>query len=194
MTIQDYDLKEKIRYGVVAVHGILKMIGENCERGGLKETPERVAKAWLEWTSGYGVDAKTVLKEFEDGGENYDEMVIERNVPFYSHCEHHMAPFFGTITVAYIPKHKIVGLSKLARLSDVFAKRLQVQERFTSQVGHALQNYLCPKGVGVIVKARHLCMESRGVHKQGQDTVTSCLLGAFREPAVRQEFMTLSAI
>lgn len=180
--------------GVEAVRELLLFIGEDPERGGLKETPVRVAKAWLEWTSGYEISPKDVLKEFEDGAENYDEMVVQRALPFYSHCEHHLAPFFGFATVAYIPNKKIVGLSKLARLVDIFSKRLQVQERLTSQIAMALEDCLQPKGVGVVVVARHLCMESRGVQKQGEDTVTCKLTGVFRSGVVREEFLNLSTV
>lgn len=168
---------------------LLQQIGENPDRGGLKETPERVARAWQHWTSGYGTDPKDVLKEFEDGGEDYDNMVVVKDIPFYSHCEHHMAPFFGTATIGYIPDGRIVGLSKLSRLLDVFAHRLQVQERLTRQVAHALYDVLRPKGVGVRITARHLCMESRGVKKQGHETVTTELIGVFRDAAVRAEFL-----
>jgi GTP cyclohydrolase IA len=172
---------------------LLQHIGEDPDRGGLKETPKRVLKAWKEWTSGYGVDPKSVLKVFEDGAERYDEMIVVKDIPFFSHCEHHLAPFFGTATIAYIPDQKIVGLSKLGRVLEIFARRLQVQERLTSQVAYAIQETLQPKGVGVLVKARHLCMESRGFSRQGHHTVTSCLLGAmFSDIRARQEFMALS--
>lgn len=173
------------------IRDLLRMVGENPKRGGLLETPKRVVKAWKEWTSGYGQDPKDHLKVFEDGGENYSEMVIERNLPFYSHCEHHLAPFFGVAYIAYIPNGKVVGLSKIQRVLDIFAKRLQVQERITVQVADALFDHLQPKGVGVILRARHLCMESRGVCKQGHDTTTSALRGNFHEPQVRQEFLAL---
>lgn len=171
---------------------LLQQIGEDPNRGGLRETPRRVARAWQDWTSGYDVDPSSVLKAFEDGGEQYDEMVAVVDIPFYSHCEHHMAPFFGAATIAYIPDGKIVGLSKLSRLLDVYARRLQVQERLTQQVAHALMDHLSPKGVGVRLKARHLCMESRGVAQHGHQTVTTSLLGVFRDGAVRAEFLALT--
>src|ERR1700720_275570 len=142
------------------------VIGEDVTRGGLHETPKRVVKAWKEWTSGYGKNAADLLKTFEDGANGCDEMVLVKNIPFYTHCEHHLAPFFGTATIAYIPNGKIVGLSKLSRLLDMYARRLQVQERLTNQVADALFEHLEPKGVGVIVQARHLCMESRGTCQQ----------------------------
>lgn len=175
------------------VKRILQYVGEDPARPGLLETPQRVARAWDAWTAGYHVDPATVLKTFEDGAERYDEMVVVKDIPFYSHCEHHMAPFFGTATIAYIPDRKIVGLSKLSRLLEVYARRLQVQERLTTQVAEALANHLAPRGVGVLIRARHLCMESRGVCKQGHHTVTSSLRGVLREdPAARAEFMAIA--
>lgn len=166
---------------------------ENGVRGGLQETPMRVAKAWEFWTSGYGVDPAEVLKTFEDGAEGVDEMVLVKDLPFYSHCEHHMAAIFGTATIAYLPNGKIVGLSKLSRLLDIFARRLQVQERLTCQVADALMTHLEPKGCGVVIKARHLCMESRGICQQGHHTVTSALRGLFKDDtAVRAEFLALA--
>lgn len=172
---------------------LLQYIGEDPNRPGLLETPHRVAKAWADWTAGYGQDPASILKVFEDGAEECDEMVVVRDIPFYSHCEHHLAPFFGTADIAYIPNGRIVGLSKLSRLLDVFARRLQVQERLTSQVAGALWEHLQPKGVGVTLKARHLCMESRGINRQGHHTVTSALRGVFKEDArVRAEFQNLT--
>lgn len=177
------------------VESLLEEIVPNAKREGLEDTPLRVAKAWAEWTSGYGKDPKDILKVFEDGAEKYDEFVMVRNIPFYSHCEHHLAPFFGTATVSYIPDGKIVGLSKLARLVDIFAKRLQVQERLTKEIADAIEENLVPKGVAVVIKARHLCMESRGVNKQGEDTVTSALRGVIKEdPAARAEFFHLAGL
>lgn len=173
------------------VRRMLQHIGEDANREGLLETPHRVAKAWETWCSGYGVDPSTVLKEFEDGGERYDEMILVRDIPFYSHCEHHMAPFFGTADIAYIPDGKIVGLSKLSRLLDVFARRLQVQERLTAQVADALMDHLKAKGAAVSLRARHLCMESRGIQKQGSETVTNALRGVFMsKPEARAEFFS----
>lgn len=166
---------------------------ENGVRGGLQETPMRVAKAWEHWTSGYHIDPADVLKTFEDGAEGVDEMVLVKDIPFYSHCEHHMAPIFGTATIAYLPYGKIVGLSKLSRLLDIFARRLQVQERLTCQVADALMEHLQPRGCGVVIRARHLCMESRGVCQQGHHTVTSALRGLFKDDqSVRSEFLALA--
>ena len=172
---------------------LLQYIGEDPAREGLLETPDRVAKAWKHWTKGYDESPEEVLKVFEDGAENYDEMVLVRDIPFYSHCEHHLAPFFGTATVAYVPNGKIVGLSKVNRLVDMFARRLQVQERLTSQIADALADHLKPKGVGVVLRARHLCMESRGVCQQGHHTITSALRGVLAtKPEARAEFMALA--
>jgi len=172
------------------VKELLSMVGEDPERGGLKETPARVVKAWKHWTKGYDINPADILKEFEDGAQDVDQMVIVKDIPIYSHCEHHLAPIFGTATIAYIPNGKIVGLSKLLRLADCFARRLQVQERLTNQIADALQEHLNPIGVGVYIKARHMCMESRGVCQQGHHTITSALRGAIKnDPASRAEFL-----
>lgn len=172
-----------------AVREILGYVGET-DREGLKETPHRVAKAWKHWCRGYNVDIAALLKVFEDGADNYDQMVIVKDIPIYSKCEHHLADIFGTATIAYIPNGKIVGLSKLSRLADAFARRLQVQERLTSQIADALVEHLQPLGVGVVIKARHMCMESRGICQQGHHTVTTALRGVIKEqPETRAEFM-----
>jgi GTP cyclohydrolase I len=171
---------------------LLEFVGEDPQRGGLHETPARVTKAWQFWCSGYGKKAEDLLKVFEDGAEKHDQMITVQNIPIYSHCEHHLAPIFGTATVAYVPNGKIVGLSKLSRLADMFARRLQVQERMTDQIADALFEHLKPLGVGVVIKARHLCMESRGVCQQGHQTITTALRGVMRDqPAARAEFMRL---
>lgn len=171
----------------------LKSIGEDPDRPGLKETPHRVAKAWKHWASGYEQDPASVLKAFEDGAEQYNELIVVRNIPVYSHCEHHLAPFFGKATVGYMPNGKIVGLSKLTRLMDCFAKRLQVQERLTIQVANALMEHLQPKAVGVVIRCRHLCMESRGIKTAGEETVTSAMLGELQPNlAMRTEFLDLA--
>lgn len=175
---------------VRALEGVAR---EEELRGGLQETPARVAKAWQYWTSGYGMDPAAILKTFDDGADGYDEMVILKDTPFYSQCEHHLAPFFGTATVVYIPNGRVAGLSKLSRLVDIFARRLQVQERLTVQIADALQEHLDPLGVGVLIKARHMCMESRGICKQGHHTVTSALRGVVKtQPATRAEFMAIA--
>lgn len=172
---------------------LLQFVGEDASREGLLETPARVAKAWGHWCSGYGKDPASLLKVFEDGAERYDQMVIVKDIPLYSHCEHHLAPIFGTASIAYIPNGKIVGLSKLSRLVDMFGRRLQVQERLTDQIADALVEHLQPIGVGVIIKARHLCMESRGICQQGHHTLTTALRGAIKdEPQTRAEFLKLA--
>lgn len=162
-------------------------------REGLLDTPKRVAKAWAHWAGGYSIDIPALLKVFEDGAEGYDQMVIVKDIPIYSKCEHHLADIFGTATIAYIPNGKVVGLSKLSRVADAFARRLQVQERLTNQIADALHEHLQPIGVGVVIKARHMCMESRGLCQQGHHTITSALRGAIKdEPQVRAEFLQLA--
>lgn len=175
------------------VREVLHQVGDDPNRGGVLETPTRVAKAYNHWFSGYGRDPKDVLKVFEDGAEGVDEMVLEVDIPFYSHCEHHMAPFFGLASVAYIPNGKVLGLSKMNRLVDLFARRLQVQERLTNQIADAIEEHLRPKGVGVLVRARHMCVESRGIQHRGCSTTTSALRGCIKdEPEARQEFLLLA--
>ncbi len=171
---------------------LLHQIGENPAREGLRETPARVAKAWAEWAAGYDQHPKDVLKVFEDGAEHYDELIAVSDIGFFSHCEHHLAPIIGTATIAYIPAGRIVGLSKLPRLLNVFAKRLQVQERLTVQVADALMEHVKPLGAACIIKARHLCMESRGIRSGPTWTTTSCLRGVFlTKPEARSELMAL---
>jgi GTP cyclohydrolase IA len=173
---------------------ILQYIGEDVKRGGLLDTPKRVAKAWGEWCSGYKEDVKQHFKTFEDGSEGCDEMVIIKNIPFYSHCEHHMAPFFGTVTIGYIPNGRVLGLSKFSRIVGVFAKRLQVQERLTTQIAECLMEGLNARGVGVVINARHMCMESRGVCQQGSETQSQKLLGIFKEKAdTKAEFLRVAS-
>jgi len=172
---------------------LLSSIGEDPDRPGLHETPARVAKAWQHWTSGYGQEPVEILKAFEDGAEEYNELIVVRGIPVYSHCEHHLAPFFGKATIGYLPKGKIVGLSKLTRLVDIFSKRLQVQERMTIQIANALMEVLEPKAVGVVVRCRHMCMESRGIRTPGEETITSAMLGGLRgNLALRTEFLALA--
>lgn len=162
--------------------------GEDPTREGIQETPARFAKAWAHWTSGYNVDPASLLKSFEEG--DYNEMVIVKDIPLYSKCEHHLADIFGTATVAYIPQGRVVGLSKLSRLVNVFARRLQVQERMTVQIADALfKSPLSPKGVGVRLKCRHMCMESRGICQQGHHTVTTALRGVLEAGDPRNEFL-----
>jgi len=174
-----------------AVQIILRQLGENPEREGLLKTPHRVARALEYLTKGYEEDPKTVI----NGAlftEDYSEMIVLKDLDFFSMCEHHILPFFGKANVAYIPKHRIVGISKLARLVEVFARRLQVQERMTTQIANILMDELDPLGVGVVLRAEHLCMRMRGVEKQNSIVVTSAMLGSFRtHQETRQEFMTL---
>lgn len=175
------------------IQRLIQYVGDDANREGLLETPHRVAKAWKHWCGGYGKDPKEILKVFEDGAEKHDQMVTVKDIPIYSHCEHHMAPIFGTVTISYIPNGKIVGLSKLSRLADMYARRLQVQERLTDQIADALYEHLDAIGVGVVIKARHMCMESRGVCQQGHHTITTSLRGAMRnEPETRAEFLRLA--
>lgn len=171
---------------------LLQFIGEDPTRGGLKETPARFLKAWRHWTKGYGEDPAEVLKTFEDGAANYDEMVVEKNIPAWSTCEHHLAAVRGVAHVGYIPNGKIVGLSKLNRLVDTFGRRLQVQERWTTQIADALVQHLNPKGVAVVIEAEHMCMSSRGVCHQDATTITSAMRGALMDkPEARAEFLRL---
>lgn len=163
-----------------AVHTLLTQIEDCIElRPGLAETPDRVAKAYATWFSGYDVDIAGLFKTFEDGAENTNEMVIVRDIPVYSHCEHHMAPIIGHAVVGYVPNGKIVGLSKLSRVVDAFSRRLQVQERLTNQIADAIQEHLNPKAVCVYIDAKHMCMESRGVKQVcGSSTITKAFRGA----------------
>lgn len=174
-----------------AVSEILRQLGEDPLREGLAKTPERVARALQFLTKGYAEDPKTVI----NGAlfvEEYSEMIVLKHIDFFSLCEHHILPFFGTAHVAYIPKHRIVGISKLARLVEVYSRRLQVQERLTTQIANMLMDELDPLGVGVVLRAEHLCMRMRGVEKQNSIVVTSAMLGAFRtHQETRQEFMAL---
>jgi GTP cyclohydrolase IA len=172
---------------------LLTHLGENPDRQGLLETPHRVEKAWKHWTAGYGSNPAEILKVFEDGAEQYNELIVVRNIPVYSHCEHHLAPFFGAATIGYTPNGRIVGLSKLTRLVDCFARRLQVQERLTIQIAEAMMTHLMPLSAGVVIRCRHMCMESRGIQTPGEETVTSALLGEMRSnPALRSEFLALA--
>jgi GTP cyclohydrolase I len=173
------------------IESLLMELGEDPERQGLKATPARVSKALRQLTDGYGVKPEDVIAGavFD---QDYDEMVLVKDIPFYSLCEHHMLPFFGRCHVGYLPKGKVVGLSKIPRLVGIFAHRLQLQERLTNDIAEALNSALLPKGVGVVVEARHLCMEMRGVEKPGGQMITSCMLGTFRrDPRTRAEFLDL---
>ena len=172
------------------MHEVLIRLGEQPEREGLLQTPQRYAKALQDLTKGYSEDPEEILHGALFSVD-YDEMVIVKDIEMFSLCEHHLLPFFGKVHVAYIPKGKVMGLSKMARLVEVFARRLQVQERLTVQIAETIQKVMQPLGVGVVVEARHLCMMMRGVEKQHSATVTSSMLGAFRAQQTRQEFLSL---
>jgi GTP cyclohydrolase I len=177
-----------------AVRTILRWAGDNPDRGGLVETPARVARALEESFIGYGQDPAAVLQKSFDEIEGYDEMVVLRGVRFESRCEHHMAPILGQAWVAYVPNGRVVGISKLARVVEIYAKRLQIQERLTAQIANTIDDVLKPRGVGVVIKASHHCMTTRGVHKPDSDLVTSRMLGCFRENSeFRQEFLSTTA-
>jgi len=176
---------------VELVESLLVELGEDPDRQGLKATPDRVAKAMRELTDGYGIDPEDVVAGaiFD---QDYDEMVVVKEIAFYSLCEHHMLPFFGNVHVGYLPKGKVIGLSKIPRLVEIFSHRLQIQEQLTRQIAEAINGTLAPKGVGVVVEARHLCMEMRGVETPGGHMMTSCMLGTFRrDPRTRAEFLDL---
>ncbi|MBM3262795.1 MAG: GTP cyclohydrolase I FolE [candidate division Zixibacteria bacterium] len=174
------------------VRSILHEIGEDSDREGLLKTPGRVARSMRFLTKGYEEDVGAVINDAIFEGENYDEMVLVKDIEFYSLCEHHLLPFFGQCHIAYLPDRKIVGLSKIARIVEVFARRLQVQERLTTQIAHTLDHHLKPKGVAVVMEGEHLCMMMRGVEKQHSKMSTSAMLGMFREDrGTRMEFLEL---
>ncbi|CAH6721915.1 GTP cyclohydrolase 1 [[Candida] jaroonii] len=191
--IEQTEEESKAREGRIAeaVKTILTELGEDTSREGLLETPERYARAMLYFTKGYEDNIRDVIKRavFE---EDHDEMVIVRDIEIYSLCEHHLVPFFGKAHIGYIPNKRVLGLSKLARLAEMYARRFQVQERLTKQIAMALSEMLRPRGVAVVIEATHMCMVSRGVQKTGSSTTTSCMLGCFREQQkTREEFLTL---
>ncbi len=175
-----------------AFRTILQWIGEDPDRDGLRETPDRLVRSFREYFAGYDEDPEQVLNKTFSEVEGYDEMIVLRGVTFESHCEHHVAPIIGRVWVGYIPDRRVVGISKLARVVEIFSRRLQIQERLTAQIANAVENALKPRGVAVVVKAAHHCMISRGVHKRGSDLVTSRMLGVFRDqPMTRSEFLSL---
>lgn len=175
-----------------AIATLLLWAGEDPAREGLVDTPARVARAYEDWFSGYSDDPVSYLKRTFEEVEGYDEMIVLRDITFESHCEHHMAPIIGRAHVGYLPSDKVVGISKLARVVDTFARRFQVQEKLTAQIAHCIQDVLKPKGVGVVVDAVHQCMTTRGVHKSGVSMVTSQMLGTFRKDArTRAEFLNM---
>lgn len=175
-----------------AFRTIIRWAGDDPDRPGLAETPSRMSRAFEEFFSGYRQDPAGILQKTFEEIEGYDEMVMLRGIRFESHCEHHLAPIVGRAWVAYVPRGRVVGISKLARVVDAYAKRLQIQEKMTAQIANAIDSALQPKGVGVIIKATHHCMTTRGVHKPDTDLVTSRMLGCFRDnPIKRQEFLSL---
>ena len=180
-----------------AEHAVAKLIewaGEDPGREGLVETPSRVVDAYSEWFSGYAKNPDEIIasSSFSET-ENYDQMIILKDIDFFSHCEHHLCPIVGTATVAYLPTEKVVGISKIARVVDAYARRMQIQERFTQQIASCLMRNLGPLGVGVMVKAKHACMTSRGVRCPASELITCSLLGVFRGPEVRSEFLALAS-
>lgn len=172
------------------IRSIIKLIGDDPDREGVLDTPKRVLKSYKEIFGGYFMDPKKILSTtFEHS--NYNQVVMCRNIEMFSTCEHHMIPFFGTVDIGYIPGDRVVGLSKLARLVEVFSRRLQIQEKLTEQIANAMEEALKPKGVMVVIRAKHMCMCARGIQKQHSDMVTSAIRGAFLKPEARAEFMGL---
>ena len=173
-----------------AVHTLLRWAGDDPAREGLRDTPARVARAFEDWFSGYTQDPEDYLTRTFEEIEGYDDMVILKDIRFESHCEHHLAPIIGRAHVGYLPTNRVVGISKLARVVEAYARRLQVQEKMNSQIAHTIEKILKPKGVAVVIEAGHQCMTTRGVHKTGVTMVTSTMLGAFRENSdTRREFL-----
>ncbi len=192
LLLNDLDTKSQNARAIAAhVREIIRLVGEDPEREGLRKTPERYEKALKFLTSGYHQNFDHVLNG-ATFSVTYDEMVVVKDIEFFSLCEHHLLPFFGKAHVAYLPSNKVVGLSKIARLVNMFARRLQIQERMTCQIAKSIEEKIAPQGVGVIIEARHLCMQMRGVEKQHGSAVTSAMLGAFREnKQTRDEFLAL---
>ena len=175
-----------------AVRTLIQWAGEDPDREGLVGTPERVARSYEEFYAGYGTDPNEILQRTFEEVDGYDEMVVLWDIRFESHCEHHMAPIIGVAHVAYLPHHRVVGISKLARIVDVYARRMQIQEKMTVQIADTIERVLKPKGVAVVIEAEHQCMTTRGVHKPGVVMKTSRMLGAFRDdPTTRREFLSM---
>ena len=175
-----------------AVRTLLRWAGDDPTREGLVDTPARVVRAYEEFFAGYAVDPVALLERTFEETDGYDEMVVLRDIRFESFCEHHIAPIIGRVHIAYLPDRRVIGISKLARLVEVFAKRLQIQEKMTAQIANTLQDVLEPKGVAVVIEGAHQCMTTRGVHKSGVSMVTSRMLGAFRDNhATRREFLSI---
>jgi GTP cyclohydrolase I len=176
-----------------AFRTIIRWTGDDPQRSGLIETPARMTRAFEEYFAGYAQDPTLILQKTFEEIEGYDEMIVLRGVPFERHCEHHLAPIIGQAWVGYVPSGRVVGISKLARVVETYAKRLQIQERMTAQIANTINESLEPQGVGVIIKASHHCMTTRGVHRPGTDLVTSRLLGCFRDnPSTRREFLSIA--
>jgi len=175
-----------------AIRTLLKWAGDDPSREGLRDTPARVARAWEEWFSGYDVDPEGYLRRTFEEVAGYDDMIVLRDIRFESHCEHHLAPIIGRAHVGYLPTKRVVGISKLARVVEAYARRLQVQEKMNAQIARCIQRVLEPKGVAVVIQAEHQCMTTRGVHKPGVVMVTSTMLGDFRtNPMTRREFLSV---
>ncbi len=184
--------KPSRREAEAAVRTLLRWTGDDPDREGLRGTPDRVVRAFEEWFSGYDIDPVDLLQRTFEEIEGYDEMIVLRDVRFESHCEHHIAPIIGRVHIAYLPDRRVIGISKLARLVEVYAKRLQIQEKMTAQIANTLNDVLMPKGVAVVIEAQHQCMTTRGIHKPGVSMVTSRMLGAFRvDQATRREFLAM---
>jgi GTP cyclohydrolase I len=175
-----------------AIRTLLRWAGDDPSREGLRETPERVARAFEDWFSGYAVDPEEFMRRTFEEVEGYDDMIVLRDIRFESHCEHHLAPIIGRAHIGYLPTNKVVGISKLARVVEAYARRLQVQEKMNAQIANTIQKVLEPKGVAVVIEATHQCMTTRGVHKPGVSMVTSTMLGDFRtNPLTRREFLSV---
>ena len=175
-----------------AVRSLLRWAGDDPAREGLRDTPQRVARAFEDWFSGYAVDPEAFLLRTFEEVEGYDDIIVLRDIRFESHCEHHLAPIIGRVHVGYLPTNKVVGISKLARVVEAYARRLQVQEKLNAQIARCIQRVLEPKGVAVVIEGAHQCMTTRGVHKHGVTMVTSAMLGEFREnPLTRREFLSV---
>jgi len=173
-----------------AVRVLLRWAGDDPEREGLLDTPKRVVKAYRDWFSGYALDPADYLRRTFEEVEGYDELIVLRGIEFESHCEHHMAPIIGKAHVGYLPNGRVVGISKLARVVEAFARRFQVQEKLTAQIAHTIEDVLMPRGVAVVIEGAHECMTTRGIHKRGVSMVTSSMLGGFRDDArTRAEFL-----
>ena len=175
-----------------AVRTLIRWAGDDPSREGLVGTPDRVVRSYEEFFAGYTIDPEEILKRTFEETDGYDEMVVLRDIRLESYCEHHMVPIIGKAHVAYLPRHRVVGISKLARLVEAYAKRLQIQEKMTAQIANTIDQVLQPEGVAVVIEAQHQCMTTRGVHKTGVTMVTSRMLGAFRsDPSTRREFLTM---